>query len=83
MDQYNRGIGLHQESGDKLFAYGLCFELASALTELGHVGNALNFYQRAAEASSNDIMQYIKAREKVAECYIDIGKRILVKVFRL
>ncbi len=36
-------------------------------------GEAMSFYQRAADLRSSTILEYMHAREKVAECQIDLG----------
>lgn len=36
-------------------------------------GQAAAFYQRAADLRSSTILEYMRAREKVAECKVDLG----------
>ncbi len=77
---YNHAIRLLEESHQTERAAGLCLEVADSLRRLdleapgqghqGHrgaerAGQAIAFYQRAADLRASTILEYMHAREKV------------------
>ncbi len=80
MHSYNHAIRLLEESHQPERAAGLCLEVAQALRKMDleapaqggprgrrnpRTGQALSFYQRAADLRSSTILEYMHAREKV------------------
>lgn len=80
MHSYNHAIRLLEESHQPERAAGLCLEVAQALRKMDleapaqggprgrrnpRAGQALSFYQRAADLRSSTILEYMHAREKV------------------
>ena len=47
--------------------------MADALYRLGKIGQAITFYQRAADLRASTILEYMSAREKVAKCHVETG----------
>jgi len=70
---FNHAIRLLDGDQQHARAAALCLELADTLVLLEKPGQALAFYQRAAEIRAATILDYILAREKVAECHIKLG----------
>jgi len=74
ISNYCNAIRLLEEMDNTVEASGLCLELAGRLRDLGKVGEAMRFYQRAADLRSLHLgLEYVHSREKVASCLIDIG----------
>lgn len=70
---YAHAIRILEETNQTPRAAGLCLELGDSLHKLGKTGQALTFYQRAADLRSSTILEYIHAQEKVAICFIETG----------
>jgi tetratricopeptide (TPR) repeat protein len=70
---YNHAIRLLSENGDSIRASGLCIELADALIKLEKPGEAITFYQRAADFRPSSSLSYLHARENVARTFIRTG----------
>ena len=54
-------------------AAGLCSEIAGALRTMNRTEEAVGFYKRSAEIRPQSKFQYLKAKENLGECYIDLS----------
>jgi len=68
---YLQAARLQQEAGRLQLAAGLLLELAEALAALQRPAEALPVFQQAATLLEGHALDFLKARLRVADCYID------------
>ena len=70
---YAHAVRIFDECGHRSRAGALCVELADALCDAGRVGQAIAFYERAADLRAGTVLEALHAKERAAACHIDTG----------